>query len=37
VEVEMVPVGALDPLTSGGAKKKRFEDRRPRNPADGRP
>jgi phenylacetate-coenzyme A ligase PaaK-like adenylate-forming protein len=34
INVEVVPVGALDPLTSGGAKKKRFEDRRPQSPAD---
>jgi phenylacetate-CoA ligase len=33
INVEVAPVGALDKLTSGGAKKKRFEDRRPGGPA----
>jgi phenylacetate-CoA ligase len=33
INVEVVPVGALEPLTSGGAKKKRFDDRRPKSTA----
>jgi phenylacetate-CoA ligase len=33
INVEVVPIGALEPLTSGGAKKKRFADQRAASPS----